>query len=411
MWSHGWLTEDVMRSRWREARVIIVAAAPLLLAACGAPDGPCDEEDCQSIASGLVDPCESFGCGGNAAIGDTVFHELRVGLPNEDGDLIVGFKSGAGAAHRLPIGTPMALDVQGDTLLGLVDGQPAVQGDELQGATMHIRLGSGTDASVRITSISTTDFWIGAETGRGPVTMYELYYEVGTTPPGSSAAVVGERALCDGSPEDPIPGRDGTIQIDSMPNLAVVFAGDRYDPKDVTVSVPGDPRDPRSPGGPGDLGDPGWFNIACVGTALAKMHFLRHTTAGSGSSGSPSNPQRQAMLKLLSADYCGDGTVYARNGTPLFFRDQEGRFDPTRWYDKDRVGEFEAIWTADGALCLDDPRRWDPTQSSADLRAEIVTACGRSSVQSLRRTIPRCTAEQLASWQSFGPMSRNVGPP
>jgi hypothetical protein len=410
MESHGWLTEDVMRSRWREARVIIVAAAPMLLAACWAPDGPSGEENPQAIANSITAPCESFGCGGNAAIADTVFHELRVGLPNEEGDLIVGFTSGAGAAHRLPVGTPMVLDVQGDTLLGLVDGQPAVQGDELQGATIHVKLGSGTEASVRITSISVTDFWVDAEAGpperRPEVTMYEFYYGVGTAPPASSAPVVDERALCDGSPDDLIPGRDGTISIDSLPNLAVLFTGERYDAKDVTVSAPAAP-----PTGPDPGLSSGWFNIACVGTALAKMHFLRHTTAGSGSSSSPSHSQRQAMLKLLSADYCGDGRAYARNGTPLFFRDQEGRFDPTRWYDKDRVGEFEAIWTADGALCLDDPRRWDPAQSSHDLRAEIVTACGRSSVESRRRTIPRCTAEQLASWQSFGPMSRNVNRP
>jgi hypothetical protein len=386
-----------MRSRWRQTRVIVVAAAPTLLVACSASDGPCGDEDCHSIARGIE--CESFGCGGNASIADTMFHELRVGQPNEEGLVIVSFTSGQGAAPRLPVGTPMVPEVRGNTLVGLVPDQPAVEGAELQGATMRLLRPSGRGVFARIKSTAATEFWVTAEAGPAQATVYEFEWLFEILLPGMPPLPLGPgMPLCDGLPgEDEIEDPHPTIASDAVQpsRPAFVFAGDRYDSHGITVEVPG---------------EPGWFNIACVRTALAKMHLLRYTTAGSGSTGSPSTEQRQAMLKLLSADYCGDGRAYARNGTPLFIQDQDGRFDPTPWLG-DRIAESEAIWTASGALCLDDPRRWDPAQSVADLRAEIVAACENSPVESLRRTIPHCTEDQLASWQSFGHISRNVDPP
>jgi hypothetical protein len=371
-----------MRSMRKDVReIVIVAATPMLLAACWDPDEPCGDENCEAIASNLIAPCESFGCGGNASIGRTLVRELNAnGLPNEEGFVLEGFTSGDGAAHRMPIGTPMKLDVQDDRLLGLVSGQPTIEGVELVGARLHLRLPSGMYVFMRLGQMRATNFWSSPGTGQVAINIYEV---VEDGPNG--------KELCDSALSGQVTP-DGAIERPT--NMAVVFAGDRYDSHRGLVEVPG---------------DPGWLNIACVGTALAKMHFLRHTSAGSGSTTSPSRVNRQAMLKLLSADYCGDGRAYSRNGNPLFFQDPDGLFDPSPWWGS-RVAEFEAIWTAAGALCLDDPRRWDPTQSYGQLRAEIVSACENSPAESFRRTIPRCTAEQLASWRSWGPISRNVNP-
>lgn len=386
-----------MESTRRGVRLLVVTLAAVLQAACWAPDELCGDEQCGTGASGLIGPCESFGCGGNASIGASAFHELRVGLPNEEGIVITGFNSGTGAVGRLALRTPMVLDLQGDRIVGLVDGQPPVEGRELVGATIHLQLRSGRPAYLRIMATEETEFWVSAEAGPAKATVYAFNYALGTSLPGSSTQRAWGHSLCAPSTTDEIPDPRPTLESGSAQygNLSVAFAGDRYDSRRGTVEVPG---------------DPGWFNIACVGTALAKTHLLRHTTAGNGSTESPSRDERQAMVKLFSADYCGDGSAYARSGTPLFFQDQAGRFDPTPWFG-DRVAEVEAIWTAGGALCLDEPRRWDPAQSSAELRAGIVAACESSPVESLRRTIPRCTAEQLASWQSFGHLSRNVAPP
>jgi hypothetical protein len=382
-----------MRSMWRGVRVIVVAAAPMLLAACGAPDGPCGDEDCESIASSKV-VCESFGCGGNARISGSIIHELKVphprqgavtaGMtsePNEQGLFIQGFRSGAGAAHRLPIGTSMDLDVEGDRLLGRLAGQPAVEGAELEGATIDLLSSSGYSVPVHIEWTGETDFWVSAPAGPARTSVYKLTTMLPTGILGS---------IC-----DELPAVSGTISVDDdidPAELAVVFEGDRYNSHSGIIEIPG---------------KTGWFNIACVGTALAKMHLLRHTSAGNGSTSSPSWEQRQAMLRLLSADYCGDGDAYARNGTPLLFEDQDGRFRPNAPSGNIESLNVEAIWTAAGALCLDDPRSWDTWRSHAELRAHIVAACQDSPVETLRRTIPRCTAGQLASWRSLGPISAN----
>jgi hypothetical protein len=130
---------------------------------------------------------------------------------------------------------------------------------------------------------------------------------------------------------------------------AIVFEGDRYDPDNKTVSeLPA---------------DKGWFNLACAGTAPFKMHMLRHTRAGSVTpDGTPRNttlPQRTAMLKAITADYCGDGRGWTGDGTKLWWADAQGWFQhPTADIiaAPDSKG-IEAIWGPSGALCLNSPRR------------------------------------------------------
>lgn len=396
-----------MRSTWLGGCPPIIAAGAALLSACWAAEEVCGDEDCALVSLSVLGPCESFGCGGNAQIADYTFHELHTGgsgttLPNEQGFVLESFKSGEGAAHRLPVETPMSLEVQGDMLFGLVTGQPAVGGQELVGATLNLLAGPEL-MTIRIQTVSDAEFWVSAAGGPARAPTYQLTHVIGQpNRPWLDSPLFPslETPICDPWPwPGPVlnltAGWPGAAQTsDSLAGMAILFAGDRYDRPSVTVEVPG---------------GQGWFNIGCVGTALAKLHLLRHTSAGSGSGTGPSWEQRQAMLKLLTADYCGDGRPSAVNGTPLFFQDQDGRFDPTPWLG-DRVAEFEAIWTPAGALCLEDPRRPDPARTPADVRAEIVRACENSPVESRRRTIPRCTSEQLATWPSLGPISRNVDP-
>ncbi|HEY7371953.1 MAG TPA: ADYC domain-containing protein [Polyangia bacterium] len=130
---------------------------------------------------------------------------------------------------------------------------------------------------------------------------------------------------------------------------AIVFAGDHYDTAEKTVSKIDEKK--------------GWFNLACAGTAPYKMHMLRHTEAGSITpDGTPRNttlPQRTAMLKAITADYCGDGRGWTGDGTPLYWADAQGFY---QWPSANILGEpdsrgIEAIWGPTGALCLNTPRR------------------------------------------------------
>jgi hypothetical protein len=173
---------------------------------------------------------------------------------------------------------------------------------------------------------------------------------------------------------------------------AIAFAGDRYNAELKTV----------------EDAEPGttWFNLACAGTATAKMHLMRHTNAGAWTEatwtrGRPlvdehapyatTPEQRQSMLKMFTADYCGTGHVFTVNGQPLRYRDAGHWYPNTstiapldpRGADARHpfVGTIEAAWDQNGALCLDTPRRFSIDDVRRDCEAvhrTLPPPCGGS---------------------------------
>lgn len=189
---------------------------------------------------------------------------------------------------------------------------------------------------------------------------------------------------------------------------ALVFEGDHYDDQhDVTDVVA-----PTS-----------WFNLACAGTAAAKMQLLRHSNAGAYSAGvrgyATSTAQRSAMLKMLTADYCGTGTAFTVDGQPLRYADVNHwyRYPDTPTIDPggkiEPRGSLEALWNESGAICLDRPRRAAPTTlpGMTVSRADIDADC----VAHARSVLPPCTGPDGALVPAFVPweahalvMSANV---
>jgi hypothetical protein len=161
---------------------------------------------------------------------------------------------------------------------------------------------------------------------------------------------------------------------------ALIFRGDRYNA--VTKDI--------------DIITDTWVNIACAATAAAKMHMLRHTEAGSTPAGQPEPGwpaplattlnERQAMLRMLTADYCGGGDSYTADGTKLRYADRKGwfRHGGVDLGDPDQRARLEAIWNERGAVCLDTPRLFP--------RDEIACA----------GTTRRCKPDDVARWRSRG---------
>ncbi len=59
-------------------------------------------------------------------------------------------------------------------------------------------------------------------------------------------------------------------------------------------------------------------------------------------------PYYQTCVRLVRADYCGDGTGHTRNGTPIDIFDKIG-------IQRDEAAPgltFEAAWGPDGAVCV-----------------------------------------------------------
>lgn len=94
-------------------------------------------------------------------------------------------------------------------------------------------------------------------------------------------------------------------------------------------------------------------SMACRGHAVAKMKLLQY-----GPSSGTTVEERLATLRMITADYCGDGTSNTVHGTPLDWTDQRGHV----MFDENTMSSVvEAEWSEEGALCANTPRLGGPT--------------------------------------------------
>lgn len=151
----------------------------------------------------------------------------------------------------------------------------------------------------------------------------------------------------------------------TLKGSAVIFKGDIYDDDKYKI------RSDDFPNGADRLkpSEQNLFNIACVGTAISKLHFLGHTSA---SNRSTTHTKRQAMLRLLTADYCGTGHPFTENGHPirLGFKDESGMVSE---YDMKDAVSIDARWDEHGATCIGTPRLKDRIP---DMISRVRRYCG-----------------------------------
>lgn len=100
--------------------------------------------------------------------------------------------------------------------------------------------------------------------------------------------------------------------------------------------------------------DDSWFNIGCAGHTLAKLRLTRNTIHSQSSTLSRPWEQRQATLKMYSADYCGNGTVFTVAGQRMVW--QGGGIG---YHSGPHL--LEARWNENGAQCLYAPRMLFPS--------------------------------------------------
>jgi len=302
--------------------------------------------------SAALNSCPKWGCGANAASmgAGIVFHELDASgrLANDVDVKITSFTSAAGA--------PLTLKIVEDELQGVERNGVIRRGRALNGSIIRLEHPRAR-FSLRIDDVSETEYWVGI---RPDVPTYLFRYR-------EDGARDRWFPLCEGL------GLGNDHQWDGIQQIALVFRGDRYDATRKLVTATG-----------AAVG--AWFNIACAGTTPAKLHLLRHTEAGSDATHQTTVLQRQAMLKMLTADYCGRGTSFTVDGHPLKYMDATG------WYtfDPRQVRSMESIWSPWGAVCLDTPRREGIVPT---IRTDIARECG---------ALPPSCGARFASWTTYG---------
>jgi ADYC domain len=306
--------------------------------------------------------CPELGCGLNGAwLGvELPFRELDLGTANDPGTRRPNERGLTIESFRDRSGNALAIDVVGDELLGR-SGAGAISGPALEGSIITLVTAKVPVARyfLRIERVAQTGFWTEpciaskcAPSDRLPL------YTITFTKQGDPKKPAN---LCE--PLDPV---DPTTAERGIDATVLVFRGDRYT-RDYTVSEPAGTS---------------WFNIACAGTAISKLHLLRHTRASSRLARNTSVAQRQAVLRMLTADYCGVGHPFTTDGHPLHYTFRQSWEPQYPRFATRALSSVDALWTDDGARCIGTPRLADEAPVQELLR-DIGAVCGD-------RVIPRC---------------------
>ncbi len=260
-----------------------------------------------------TDTCGRWRCGFNAA--EINGHSLQTlnlnGAANADGVKIVGF-----LPPPLTLLSGYTLGVENDELVAK-KGSGRLKKAQLVGSIILVQVELGLVLPVTIAGYESVPSWAD---GGAPVAAYTLIYP-------ELASLLGVKNVCAGSLLEP------------LASAATVLGGETYNNETKEVNA----------------GQTGWFTLACAGSAAAKMKLMGYApqTNFPGTSAPSTADARQATLKMITADYCGEGVSYTANGTPVVWENHEGTVDSSNWH---TPGVVEAVWTADGALCLGTPR-------------------------------------------------------
>ncbi len=179
-----------------------------------------------------------------------------------------------------------------------------LHGADLIGLIMHLRNGSGDPIDIRIDSVTLP--------AGEPDTGVELY--------GLSRRIDG------GNDWTPLckPGADGRALGFPLPGATSA--------------------DDESPASGGE------FSIACTAGARGKCVMLGDRPWAVAANGESLRRYFAACVRMMRADYCGDGLPHTRPGVRVDMWDRAGIQSPQT------ALPFEAAWNADGALCVARPR-------------------------------------------------------
>jgi len=131
--------------------------------------------------------------------------------------------------------------------------------------------------------------------------------------------------------------------------------------------------------------DPARFAISCTGGAQAKCVRSGYRPWKQAADGTALAPLYEACVRMIRADYCGDGTPATRDGTLIDIYDRHG----IQASANDPGLQFEAGWSPEGAVCVAHTRIADEldlgalAQRCPRLRDALGTRCDEARAVSL----------------------------
>ena len=237
------------------------------------------------------------------------------GGPNLSGVTVAGVVSPSNLAY--------SLGVYDEDLAAFVGNTPVLAGASLVGWDIVLEAG-GTELRARIYSRSTVPSW--AE-GTRPISVYAIADITGLTP----------TSIC--------PGADANAAA------VTILHGETYDSELKQVDQIGSQ----------------WITLACIDEAAAKMKRLGYSPGGEmpDTYQPASVAQRNATLKMITADFCGTGESFTAHGTKLRWDNAGHTIIPPQPIML--AGPIEAVWDEHGAMCIGEARLGN--------EADILQAC------------------------------------
>ncbi len=301
--------------------------------------------------------CTVSGCGSNTPVlfGTPIVGLSLEGKSNADGFRLDPILKGPPRPSASCPGvtqqqlSKLRLGIVKGKLVGKLGNSDVCVGDQMIGMVFTIRVekcGDGNQAcevSVRITETGSIATW---ENPRRPaVPTYRLVWHKLPDPWPSGVGAPEARE------EDSVcPRREAWM--DAWQQVKPPTPDPWHDPTDHLILVQGETYT-RGASIDHNRSGAGWFNLACVGTALAKMRLLGYDPMA----GPTQENERQATLKMLTARYRGE-TSYTKAGMPLMWEHRDHRTlegTPAGGWHRD---VRESYWNADGAMCLSHRRTW-----------------------------------------------------
>jgi hypothetical protein len=291
----------------------------VLVCSCVVPDPDVEEVAVEEQnVLGTKPNCDETGCGMNSPYLDTYgFHFLyQDGSINPQGFRITAFER---------FGTPLTLKVVDGRITGIDASNVVYAETTLNGAKFHISYNGTPMFRIMINGYETMFSW--AENARGQrmrVRTYRFKWETVSDPNKFYD-------LCSN------PGVDETLGMNEHHTL--VFEGDVIDAnaKKVLPTI-----------------NNNVINFGCAGGTLAKQHLTGHTEVAARQGFVTTYDERTTNLKMLSADYCGNGKAFTIGGQPLQWSDHRSWVDVVPPLGGSVVRE--ALWSTAGAVCLNKPR-------------------------------------------------------
>ncbi len=193
-----------------------------------------------------------------------------------------------------------SIEVAGTVLQARLADGTVRRGADLLGAVLVVAIRSRT-LRVRIAAVESD-----ASDPHGEILLYDFRV---LTPDG-------EKPLCEPDPEGRRLGMPLAGRSDAAGMLSAVAAGE--------------------------------FELVCSAGAQGKCARFGYAPWRAAPSGRPMRDWYNACVRMLRADYCGDGRPHTRDGTAIDVYDHIGVQTPSA----DPAMRFEAAWGPAGALCV-----------------------------------------------------------